>query len=319
MRKLLIAVAVAAALVGPAASPQSAEKKTLAFVINGASDFWRQAEAGVRKAQGELPGYTLLFKIPEQSTVASQTRLMDELVAAGVAGIVVSPVDAKGMVGAIDRVAGRAALFTTDSDAPNSKRTAYIGTSNIDAGKQAAQLMQKALPSGGKCMGFVGLADAANARGRIEGIRESLKGSKINLVEVRADDFDLERARRNVEDTIAKRPDINCMVGLYSYNTPLIYDVLKKAGKLGRIAIIGFDEDPVTLGGVKDGTIVGTIVGQPFEWGYLGMTAMAKFLEGDKSFIPANRLIILPTKIIDRSNIEPFWTELKAQLRATGK
>ena len=40
------------------------------------------------------------------------------------------------------------------------------------------------------------------------------------------------------------------MVGFYSYNTPRIYEALKEAGKLGQITVIGFDEDPITLGGV---------------------------------------------------------------------
>ena len=81
-------------------------------------------------------------------------------------------------------------------------------------------------------------------------------------------------------------PDINCMVGFYSYNTPRIYEALKEAGKLGQVTVIGFDEDPITLGGVKEGTIVGTVVQQPYEWGYQGMKLMAKYLEGDKSGDP---------------------------------
>ena len=67
------------------------------------------------------------------------------------------------------------------------------------------------------------------------------------------------------------------------------------------------------LGGVKEGTIVGTVVQQPYEWGYQGMKDMAKYLEGDKSFVPASKLIIVPTKIIDKSNVDAFWTELKAR------
>jgi ribose transport system substrate-binding protein len=236
---------------------------------------------------------------------------MDDLVAAGVAGILVSPDDPKHSTEALNRIAGQVALFTTDSDAPNSKRVAYIGSSNTDAGKQAGQLMLKALPNGGKCMGFVGLPGADNARERIEGVKEAIKGSKIELVDVRADDIDQTRAKRNVEDTITARPEINCMVGFYSYNTPRIYEVVKNAGQLGKIKIIAFDEDPVTLGGVKEGTIVGTVVQQPYEWGYQGMKDLAKYLEGDKSFIPANKLIIVPTKIIDKSNVDAFWTELK--------
>ncbi|MBL6650823.1 MAG: sugar-binding protein [Reyranella sp.] len=312
MKKLLATTAVvAAALVGLAGTTQSQNKKTLAFVVNGASDFWKAAEAGVKKAQTELPNYTLTFKYPEQSSAAIQTRIMDDLVAAGVAGIMVSAVDPKTMGDALNRVGGQVALFTTDSDAPNSKRVAYIGSSNVDAGKQAGQLMLKAMPNGGKCMGFVGLPGADNARERIEGVKETIKGSKIELVDVRADDIDQTRAKRNVEDTITARPEINCMVGFYSYNTPRIYEALKDAGKIGKVTIIGFDEDPITLGGVKDGTIVGTVVQQPYEWGYQGMKDMAKYLEGDKSFIPANKLIIVPTQIIDKSNVDAFWTTLK--------
>ena len=313
MKKLLIATAVTAALLSLAGTSQSQGKKTLAFVVNGASDFWKAAEAGVKKAQGELPNYTLTFKYPEQSSAAIQTRMMDDLVAAGVAGIMVSAVDPKTMGDALNRVGGQVALFTTDSDAPNSKRVVYIGSSNVEAGKQAGQLMLKALPNGGKCMGFVGLPGADNARERIEGVKEVIKGSKIELVDVRADDIDQTRAKRNVEDTITARPEINCMVGFYSYNTPRIYEALKEAGKIGKVTIIGFDEDPITLGGVKEGTIVGTVVQQPYEWGYQGMKDMAKYLEGDKSFIPANKLIIVPTKIIDKSNVDAFWTELKAR------
>jgi ribose transport system substrate-binding protein len=313
MKKLLLAATAILALTALDGTTDAQSKKTLAFVVNGASDFWKAAEAGVKKAQGELPNYTLTFKYPEQSSAAIQTRMMDDLVAAGVAGIMVSAVDPKTMGDALNRVGGQVALFTTDSDAPNSKRIAYIGSSNVDAGKQAGQLMVKAMPSGGKCMGFVGLPGADNARERIDGVKEVIKGTKIELVDVRADDIDQTRAKRNVEDTLTAHPEINCMVGFYSYNTPRIYEALKEAGKIGKITIVGFDEDAITLGGVKEGTIVGTVVQQPYEWGYQGMKDMAKFLEGDKSFIPASKLIIVPTRIIDKSNVDAFWTELKAR------
>src|SRR6266481_5274734 len=287
------------------------DKKTLAFVVNGASDFWKAAEAGVKKAQGELPNYNLVFKYPEQAYAAIQIRLMDDLVASGAAGVMVSSADPKTSSDSLNRIGKQVALFTTDSDAPDTSRVAYIGSSNIDAGKQAGQLMLKALPNGGKCMGFVGLLGADNAKERIQGVKDTIAGSKISLVDVRGDDIDQTRAKRNVEDTLTANPDITCMVGFYSYNTPRIYEALKDAGKLKQITIIGFDEDPITLGGVKEGTIVGTVVQQPYEWGYQGMRDMAKYLEGDKSFIPANKLIIVPTKIIEKGNVDAFWAELK--------
>ena len=62
--------------------------------------------------------------------------------------------------------------------------------------------MLKALPDGGKCMGFVGLPGADNAKERIQGVKDTIKGSKVELVDVRGDDIDQTRAKRNVEDTL---------------------------------------------------------------------------------------------------------------------
>jgi ribose transport system substrate-binding protein len=314
MKKLLLGATALAIVCAFGAAAGAQEKKQLAFVVNGASDFWKLAEAGVKKAQGELPNYELSLKYPEQAAAAIQQRLMDDLVAAGVDAIMVSAVDPKTSTEALNRVGAQVPLFTTDSDAPDSNRIAYIGSSNTDAGKQAGEIALKALPDGAKCMGFVGLPGADNARERIEGMKEAIKGSKIELVDVRGDDIDQTRAKRNVEDTLAANPDINCMVGFYSYNPPRIYEVLKEAGKLGQITVIGFDEDPITLGAVREGSFAGTVVQQPFEWGYQGMHLMAKYLEGDKSVVPGNKLIIVPTKIIDKANVDAFEAELKANI-----
>ena len=51
------ALAIGLALGLGATTASAADKPTLAFVVNGASDFWKAAEAGVKKAQGELPNF----------------------------------------------------------------------------------------------------------------------------------------------------------------------------------------------------------------------------------------------------------------------
>ena len=126
------------------------DKPELAFVVNGASDFWKIAEAGVKKAQAETPDYVMELKYPEQAAAAIQQRLMDDLVAAGVDSIMVSAVDPKISTEALNRIAGQVPLFTTESDAPDSNRLAYIGSSNVELGKDAGKLMLEALPDGGQ-------------------------------------------------------------------------------------------------------------------------------------------------------------------------
>src|SRR5664279_5136871 len=227
--KRAIVLAVAAALALAATQASAAEKKKLAFIVNAASDFWKIAEAGVKKAQGELPNYELQFKYPAQGTAALQNALMDDLVAAGTNAIMISSVDPKTSIDAFNRIAAQVPLFTTDSDAPASNRIAYLGSSNTLAGVQAGEVAVKALPKGGKCMGFVGFLGADNAKERIAGFKKAVDGKGIQLVDVRGDDVDFAKARSNVDDVLAASPDINCMVGFYSYNPPKIYEALKAA------------------------------------------------------------------------------------------
>src|SRR5512132_3968304 len=164
MKRLYLTGIAAAVALTFAMGASAADKKELVFVVNGASDFWKLAEAGVRKAQTELPNYDLEFKYPEQAAAAIQQRLMDDLVAAGADGIMVSAVDPKSSTEALNRIGSQVPLFTTDSDAPDTNRVAHIGSSNTDAGKQAGEIANKAMPDGGKCIGFVGLLGADNAR-----------------------------------------------------------------------------------------------------------------------------------------------------------
>lgn len=307
-----VGLALAASLMGSSAVAQ--EKPALAFIVNAASDFWKLAEAGVRDAQAELPGYKLQFRYPAQGTAALQNALMDDLLAAGTDAIMISSVDPKTSTDAFNRIAAQIPLFTTDSDAPNSDRIAYLGSSNTEAGIQAGEIATKAMPNGGKCMGFVGFLGADNAVERIAGFRQAVEGSGIELVDVRADDVDFARARSNVDDVLAANPEIDCMVGFYSYNPPKIYEALQAAGKLGEITVIAFDEDPITLGAVREGSFAGTVVQDPYQWGYQGMKLMASYLEGDKSIIPDDGLMIVPTKVIDKSNVDSFEAELKKRI-----
>jgi ribose transport system substrate-binding protein len=311
-------LALTAVLAAGAMMPQAsfgADKKTLAFVVNVPADFWQIARRGTEKAQKELSNYNIEFYIPGEMSAAAQKRILEDLLAKGVAGVSISPVNPDNSTDILNQVAGKAALFTQDADAPKSNRAMYIGTDNVAAGRQAGELMKKSLPNGGKAMLFVGTMDAANARERTQGIKETIAGTKIEIIDVRTDGGDFTKAKANVEDTLAKYPNIDLLVGLWAYNTPQIYNAVKAAGKEGKVKIVGFDEDQQTLKGVSEGVIDGTVVQQPFEFGYQSMIYLAKYIEGDKSFIPENKLRIIPTKIIDKSNVAEFGAQVRELLK----
>ncbi len=304
-----------ALVVGTSALAQAQDKKTIAFVVNGPSDFWKIMEAAVAKAQKDLPDFDLEFKYPERADAAVQKRMMDDLVAAGADAISVSVVDPPTSTDAINTIAAQIPFFTFDSDAPQSDRIAYIGSSNTQLGNMAGELMKTAMAGKqGKCIGFVGLPGADNAKERIQGYNDAVKGTGLELIDVRGDDIDQTRARANVDDVLVANPDVNCMVGFYSYNTPRMYEALKDAGKLGQITVVGFDEDPVTLGGVAEGSIAGTVVQQPYEWGIQSAHIIADYLNGDKSKIPADGIIIIPGLTLTKDNVKQFQEDFQKKL-----
>ncbi|WP_037448324.1 sugar-binding protein [Skermanella stibiiresistens] len=315
-RSALIGMATAV-LAGaiPVQATVAQEKKTLAFVVNVPADFWQIARRGTEKAQKELPNYNIEFYIPGEMSAAAQKRIMEDLLAKGVAGISISPVNPDNSTEILNQVASKAALFTQDADAPKSNRALYIGTDNVAAGRQAGEQMLKSLPNGGKAMVFVGTMDAANARERLQGIKEAIAGSKIEILDVRTDGGDQTKAKANVEDTLTKYPNIDMLVGLWAYNTPQIYNAVKAAGKEGTLKIVGFDEDQQTLKGISDGAIDATVVQQPYEFGYQSMIYLAKYIEGDRSFIPADKQKIIPTQVIDKSNVKEFSAKVRDLLK----
>ena len=180
----------------------SGKQVKLAFVTNNSADFWTIARRGVEKADEELPDVTAEFRITSDGTAAEQKRIIDDLITKGVNGIAISPIDPENQNALINEAAKNALIFTQDSDAPNSDRACYIGTDNVTAGRQAGQLIREALPGGGKIMLFVGKLDVRNAQERIQGIKEALTGSNIEIIDVRTDDTDQVRAKSNAADTL---------------------------------------------------------------------------------------------------------------------
>ena len=291
-------------------SANGGKKLKLAFVTNNASDYWTIARKGVEKADAELNNVTVEFKLPADGTAAEQKRIIDDLLSTGVDGIAMSPVDPENQTQLINETAKKTLVLTQDSDAPNSDRALYIGTDNVAAGRQVGDLIKEALPNGGKIMLFVGKSDARNAAERAQGIKESLQGSNIEIIDTRTDDTDRARAKTNAADSLVKYPDIAALVGLWSYNGPAILNAVKDANKVGQVKIVCFDEEDETLAGVKEGAIYATVVQQPFEFGYQSVKIMTDILGGDKSKIPANKQINVPTLVIKKDTVDDFQKKI---------
>src|SRR5262245_58899204 len=126
------------------------------------------------------------------------------------------------------------------------------------------------------------------------------------------DNVDQAKAKAAASDLLSQLAgeDKICLVGLWAYNPPAILAAVDSANKLGKVHIVGFDEDEVTLQGVKDGHTHATVVQQPFEFGYQSVKLMAQLAKDPKMTIK-DELQHVPHLVIKKDNVEEFHTRLK--------
>ncbi|MCH2378643.1 MAG: substrate-binding domain-containing protein, partial [Pedosphaera sp.] len=232
----------------------------------------------------------------------------------------------------LNSVATKIPLITHDSDAPGSNRLLYIGMDNYKAGRMCGQLVKRALPDGGAVMLFIGRLEQDNSKHRRQGVIDELldrprpdtldkvaydpvadviKGERFQILGTLTDQGKPEAAKQKAADAINAYVEMKAMVGLFEYNPPACYQALKQAGKLGEIKLIGFDENDVTLQGIKDGTIIGTGVQNPYEYGYQSVKVLKDLLEGRE---PASDFIDIPPRMITKENVDEYWADLKAKM-----
>jgi ribose transport system substrate-binding protein len=298
---------------GPMATGQ---RVTIQIVTNGLSPFWDPMAAGMRRA-AEKYGCDAEWQGPSTAQIPEQRQLIEAAIARKVDGLAVSAIEAAAIAPVLNQAAEKGILVITfDSDAPQSKRLVYIGTNNTNAGKAAGEAAVKLMPQGGKVVGFVGNRSAENARQREEGFREAVKRHGIELVDVREDNKDVGRARKNVEDAIQAFKDATGFLGLYSYNGPAIADAVSAAGIRSRMKLITFDAEPKTIQALQDGKIDVTVVQKPYEFGYRAVELLYKMktmgVDAARAElkVPADGLIDTGVELVTPANVAEFKKKL---------
>ena len=289
-------------------APTGGNKYHFAFVTNNSAGFWNIAKKGVEKAEQDL-GIKAEVMRPLKGELAEQQSLLEDAMVRDFTGLAVSPVNPDSMTPLLDRVAAKMPVITHDSDAPKSKRIAYVGTNNTEAGRAAGQAALKALGDKrkGKVALFVGRIDMQNAIERRAGVEEVLKGSPgLEILPVFLDGTDRAKAKKNVEDALARYPDLVLTIGLWSYNGPSLAGAIRASSRKDKPAIVAFDEDEETLKAVEDGLIYATIVQKPFEFGYQSMKLLKDITDGKQ--VPPNVNPGIDT--ITKGNLTAFWTKI---------
>jgi ribose transport system substrate-binding protein len=308
--KLLSATVAAAAILGMTQGAEAQPKKYVFALVpkNTNNPFFDQARDGCKKAEKELGGaIECLYIGPgEHGGGEEQVQVVNDLIAKKVDGIAVSPSNAAAMGKALEGAkAAGIPVLTWDSDLlekDKALRLAYVGTHNYEIGVNLGKLAQKIKPKGGTICIQSGGAAAANHNERMQGIRDTLAGTKSTQApgtkltgqngwtEVAGcplytnDDFPL--SVQQMEDILGKYPKLDAFIptGGFPQFIPQAYRKVAEKYKSriadGSLALVVADTLPVQIELLKAGLSKGQVGQRPAEMGYKTMFFLKDIKDG---------------------------------------
>ena len=139
-----------------------------------------------------------------------------------------------------------------------------------------------------------------------------MSAGDYTVLGILTDNQDLDQAKGNAETTLLRHPDIACMVGLWSNNTPMILAALRSSDAIGKVTVVGFDEHTDTLAGIREGSVYGTIVQQPYGFGYRSVEWLTALEKGKPVDVPESGQRFIPHDVITRENVQAFSNRIEA-------
>jgi ABC-type sugar transport system substrate-binding protein len=304
MTKLrLVVLATAAIALGAfVASPSQAQQKTVIGVSLAQDDnpFYIAMLRGIRARAQEL-GWEVATVSANEDKV-KQINGVQDLIARGVKGVLISPIDAVGVNAAYDAAkAANVPIVSIARGSTSPNQTLHVAMDEKQIGRDIATWTANAIGGEGKVAMLLGPSGAPTFRNLGDGYTEVMdKNPKIQIAFKTDGPLTRERGVKNAEDALVANPDLKA---IYTANDDVALGAMQAviaAGRAGKTLVTGMNGVPPALRAVKDGKLAMTVELNPVLWGRLGVDVMATYLKGEKV---APRVFIKHV-IIDKTNID---------------
>jgi ribose transport system substrate-binding protein len=209
---------------------------------------------------------------PADIDASAESRAVDQLVAKGVDGIVVTASDADTLVTSINAaMAKKVPIVTFDSDSPKSKRLLFVGTNNYSAGLAAGKAIGQEL--GSKAQIGVSMEPGLDSEiHRLQGFKDGLASVALGakIVATVNDEGDLQKAETVNAAMLQAHPEINVIFcasgncGTGAYNATR--DVGRDSGD-NKVRVLAWAIDVPILKGVQEGNFDFTVAQNPYMMG----------------------------------------------------
>jgi len=266
--------------------------------------YWVTVEDGM-KAGNEQFGVDTQYVGPTEINIDEQIKDIETAIASKVDGIITMALDPTAFTPVINKaVAAGIPIVLIDTDAPDSDRNFYAGTSNYAAGFEAGKAMIDATGGNANIGIITGAINAANLIERIDGFTDAIKDQpNMQILAVEPSDTDLLKATEKAQSLLQTYPDLDAFFGVSASDVQGAAKVVIEQGRVGDISLVGFDDMDDTIAYIKDGVIYATIVQKPFEMGRLGVELLVRIMEGTA---PTEQIIDTGVTIVTKDNVDNY-------------
>ena len=269
------------------------------------SSYYVDILSGVREVIEQVGGIELIARAPDkESDYRGQARICRSLVRAGIDAIALAPQSdaVLPLVRELNRAQVPVFFFNVPRKIEGAQVVSYVGYQQKEAGHEVGRYLARVLRGSGSILVLKGLSDISS-RDRVAGFKEEVaQFPNIRIVGIRQAGWERDKARRVVEQVLAKR-SIDAIYAVSDEMALGASDGVAAAGRRGEIFVVGLDGTRAALQAICEGAITATLNTNPGEMGRILMRTVVRGLNRRERVEPE---ILSPINIVDLENVAQY-------------
>lgn len=260
------------------------KQKTFAIVYPIVHPFFEPVTKGAEEYAAER-NIKIITRAPESTAVQQQIEIMENLISMKVDGIALCATDPGALTPYLNKaVEAGIPTIAFESDMPESKRYAFMGTDNYRAGVHLGHVVGQELDGEGSMIICTGLPTQRSLNERIRGIEECLEANYpgVEIVDLQTGQGDPNRTLNVIESQIAAYPDFDVFTSIDATGGPVAVSIWRSRGwTQDDHKIITFDDMPENLDGVREDIVTSIVSQRQWTWGPKIVDALNAIIAGE--------------------------------------
>jgi ribose transport system substrate-binding protein len=245
-------------------------------------DYWRLVGEGAKDMEEKYDVF-IEYEGPRRSNPEEQLKLLDIAMKSKVDGIIVQALNDEFLPVINQAVDQGIPVITIDTDAPESKRSTYIGTDNYEAGKLAGKALLE--DTGGEAtVGIItGSFENAHHQLRVEGFRDVVEQEPgIDIVAVEESNITRVVAEEKTHNMLSDYPGITALYGTSALDGIGMVAAAESLGIEESLYMIAFDVLPANIALLEEGKVDVLIGQKPYEMGNRSVELMLDLMNNQE-------------------------------------